>query len=173
VTIFKKQLKTNPMLKKILIGLLFIAAILQFIRPARNQGELEGPQYIGRSFPVPADVRSILVRSCFDCHSNRTEYPWYASVQPLGWWLQQHVDEGKEELNFSEFLSYSAKRQQKKMHEVAEVLQEGEMPLSSYLIVHRDAKLSAAEQNTLIAWAKSFGGNNAGTAAAEEEGEKE
>lgn len=161
------------MLKKILIGLIFIVAILQFIRPNRNQGELEGPQYMGKRFPIPADVRSILARSCFDCHSNHTEYPWYTSVQPLGWWLQRHVDEGKEELNFSEFLSYSEKRQQKKMKEVAEVLQEGEMPLSSYLVVHRKAKLSTAEQQTVTTWTKSFNGTNVGTVSGEEAREKE
>jgi hypothetical protein len=98
-------------------------------------------------------VAGILQRACNDCHSNNTHYPWYTNIQPVGWWMQHHVNEGKEELNFSEFGTYTAKRQNHKMEEVAEQIKKGEMPLNSYLWIHKDAKLSDQEKEILISWA--------------------
>ena len=146
------------MLKKIALGLLVLFILLQFYRPARNRSAAAQPNDISQVYPVPANIQTILDKSCNDCHSNNTNYPWYTEIQPVGIWTQNHVNEGKEELNFSEFKTYTAKRQAKKMHEVVEMIEENEMPLNSYLWIHGDAKLNAEEKTSLIAWAKGFGG---------------
>jgi hypothetical protein len=141
------------MFKKILIALLVILVIIQFIRPERNISAAVSPNDISHKYHVPETVQSILKTSCNDCHSNNTVYPWYANVQPVAWWLQNHVNEGKAELDFSEFLTYSPKKAHHKMEEVIEMVKEGEMPLNSYLWVHKDAKLSADQKKLLTDWA--------------------
>ncbi len=142
------------MLKKILIGLLIVFVVIQAYRPQRNEDVTVTTNHITSANAVPADVQQILKRACMDCHSNNTAYPWYANVQPLGMWLQHHVNEGKAELNFSEFNTYTAKKKAHKMEEVAEMVEKGEMPLNSYTIIHTDAKLTKDEAETLITWAK-------------------
>ncbi len=142
------------MVKKILIALLVILVAIQFIRPKRNVSAAPSSNDISMHYEVPADVQLILQKACNDCHSNNTNYPWYTDVQPVGLWLQHHVDEGIAELNFSEFAAYKPKRQAHKMEEVAEMIEENEMPLESYTLIHGNAKLSDAEKATLITWAK-------------------
>lgn len=139
-------------LKKIGYALIIILIIIQFIRPTFNSGEALGANDITHSMAVPDDVSKILERSCFDCHSNHTNYPWYTNIQPVGYWLQHHVNEGKEELNFSEFNSYNGKRKNKKIKEIAEQIKEAEMPLFSYTIIHKEAKLTSAERDAINKW---------------------
>ncbi|HNR20843.1 MAG TPA: heme-binding domain-containing protein [Bacteroidia bacterium] len=140
--------------KKILIGIVALLVVIQFIKPERNEGEVFGINHISNVITVPADVSKILVVSCNDCHSNQTYYPWYANIQPVAWWLAGHVNDGKKHLNFSEFATYSAKKQNHKMEEIAEMIEKHEMPLGSYTLVHTDAVLNAEQQRILIDWAK-------------------
>lgn len=92
--------------------------------------------------------------SCYDCHSNNTTYPWYSEIQPVAWWLADHVKEGKSELNFSEFATYTAKKGDHKLDEFIKMLKEGEMPLTSYTLIHGDAKLTAEQIVELTDWAE-------------------
>jgi hypothetical protein len=142
------------MKKKIVLVLVVLLIVIQFIRPTRNLSAAVSPNDISRHYTVPDTVAAILQRACNDCHSNNTRYPWYTNIQPVGWWMQHHVNEGKDELNFSEFGAYTTKRQNHKMEEVAEQIEKGEMPLDSYLWIHKDAKLTAQEKEILISWAK-------------------
>ncbi len=142
------------MVKKIGYGLLAVLIIIQFFRPERNISEIPSENDIRVQHPLPGNVERILKRACYDCHSNNTNYPWYANIQPIGWWLQDHVDEGKRELNFSEFATYSAKKADHKLDEVIELVEEKEMPLESYTLIHKEAVLTADETETLINWAK-------------------
>lgn len=139
--------------KKILYGLLAVLVIMQFIRPERNVSEIPSANDIRVQYPMPANVESILKRACYDCHSNNTSYPWYTNIQPLGWWLQHHVDEGKAELDFSEFATYSPKKADHKLEEVVEMVEEKEMPLESYTWIHKDAVLSTEEIEIVTQWA--------------------
>jgi hypothetical protein len=145
------------MLRKTIFIILIVFVIIQFIRPARNVSTETSPSDIAQVYSVPGDVNEILKRACNDCHSNNTSYPWYSNIQPVGWWLQHHVNDGKSELNFSEFATYTPKRQHHKMKETVETVQEKEMPLGSYLWTHNEASLSDAERKTLIDWAKNLG----------------
>jgi len=141
------------MIKKIFIGLLIVLVIIQFIHPAKNKSTTSQPNDIAVTMNVPDDVSIILRKACYDCHSNNTNYPWYATIQPVAWWLNDHIAEGKDELNFSEFGSYKMKRKIKKFNEIAGEVTEGEMPLNSYTWIHKEAVLSKEEKNTLINWA--------------------
>lgn len=144
------------MLKKILKRtfqvLLLAFIVIQFFRPAKNKAEGTGKNDITTKYAVPADVQTILKTSCNDCHSNNTVYPWYANIQPVAWWLDDHVKEGKKELNFSEFASYSIRRQYRKLEEINEMVKEGEMPLESYLWIHKDATLTNEQKLALANW---------------------
>ena len=106
--------------KKFFYILIVVFIIIQFIRPERNLGERETENTIF----VSNEVGQILQTSCFDCHSNYTNYPWYTHIQPLGLWMNHHVNEGKSELNFSEFESYSLKRKLHKLEEIKEMARE-------------------------------------------------
>ncbi len=139
---------------KIVIGLLILLVVIQFIPTTKNSGEAMGENDIAHLVNVPADVQEILNVSCNDCHSNHTNYPWYSKIQPIGFWLDEHVEDGKTHLNFSEYATYKKKRQLHKLDEIAEMVEEHEMPLSSYTLIHTNAKLTAEQQSRLITWAK-------------------
>jgi hypothetical protein len=136
----------------IIIGSLFL--ILQLFPISRNQSK-EYSKDISTIEKITPDVKNILQSSCYDCHSNNSNYPIYASIQPIAWWLQHHIDEGKEELNFSEFAGYSPRRRFHKLEEIKEQIVENEMPLYSYTIVHTQAKLSEQQKSILINWVNS------------------
>ncbi len=136
------------------ISLAAVLLLLQLYRPARNQSSETLPTDIVMAYSVPQNVATVLHKACYDCHSNNTHYPWYANVQPVALWLANHVQEGKEELNFSEFGTFKTKRKLRKLQEIAEQIEEGEMPLSSYTIMHKEAVLTAEEKQLLITWAK-------------------
>jgi hypothetical protein len=142
------------MRRKILLIIIVILIGIQFIRPARNQSADVLASDISHVYSVPQNVSVILKKACNDCHSNHTVYPWYAEVQPVAWWLNHHIQEGKNELNFNEFAAYAIPRQYHKMEEVIKQVKEGEMPIWSYTLIHTDAKLTGEEKQTLINWAE-------------------
>jgi hypothetical protein len=142
------------MIKKIILLLLGLVVIAQFIRPAKNVSAVVGPNDISVKHPVPANVAALLQRACYDCHSNNTKYPWYAEVQPAGWWLASHVNDGKRHLNFSEFAAYTPKRAKTKAGEIVDEIEEQKMPLKSYTWMHPEARLTAEEIKLIIAWAE-------------------
>ena len=137
------------MFRKIMLVLLAVLVIIQFIHPKKNKAEGVQPNYI------PADVKTILAKACYDCHSNNTRYPWYANLQPLHWWLEKHIKNGKKEINFDDYTNKSLRYQYHKMEEVIEQVKEGEMPLNSYTWIHKDAKLTTEEKAKITGWAQS------------------
>ena len=141
------------MRKKILWSLLLILVAIQFVRPAKNQSTGISMNDISKTYTVPENVNVVLKKSCNDCHSNNTVYPWYSKIQPVAWWLDGHIDEGKTELNFSEFISYSPKKQHHKLEEVIESVKEGHMPIKSYTWIHKNAILTDEEKLTVSEWA--------------------
>ncbi len=141
-------------MKKVLLAVVLVVIAAQFIRPERNTSN-DITNDISKTFPVSDSVNVILKKECKDCHSNHTEYPWYANIQPVAFWLARHIKEGKGHLNFSEFLNYPTWRQYHKLEEVEEVLAEDaeeKMPLFSYTLIHRDADLTDAERAQLVNW---------------------
>ena len=144
------------MFKKIMLVLLLVLVIIQFIHPKKNKAEGVQPNYIGSSFAIPADVKTILGKACNDCHSNNTAYPWYSKIQPVDWWMNNHIVDGKKGINFDEYTNKSLRYQYHKMEEVIEMIEDGKMPLNSYTWIHKDAILTAGEKAKLIGWANSI-----------------
>jgi len=142
------------MRRRILLIIIIILIAIQFIRPAKNQSNDVLTSEISHVYTVPQNVSVILKKACNDCHTNNTVYPWYAQIQPVGWWLNHHIEEGKDELNFNEFGAYAVPRQYHKLEEVVEQVKEGEMPIWSYTLIHTNAKLTDEEKQTLINWAQ-------------------
>lgn len=141
------------MLKKILLSLAALFLVAQFIRPAKNVSTTPPGKddFIVRLAPPP-DVKAMLQNACYDCHSDNTRYPWYAEIQPAGWWLKQHVDDGNREFSFSGFGAYSAKKQAKRLSALIDVIGDRSMPLKSYTWIHRDAIFTDAQIKTLTMW---------------------
>src|SRR5690349_21321409 len=133
-------------------AVLLLVVVIQFIRPARNNSEEVAGTAFVKAYGVPDSLNRILTASCFDCHSYHTRYPWYSNVQPFGWMLARHIKRGQAELNFSEFSSYSSRRQVSKLKAIASQVEDDEMPLPSYKWLHKDARLSGSEKAMLINW---------------------
>ena len=143
---------------KILIWVMIFLILIQFIKPGGNHGNALGRNDFTHEIQVPDSIMKILKNSCFDCHSNHTNYPWYAHTNPVYWWLNHHITEGKRELNFTEFANYTLKQKDKKLAEIAKQVEESEMPLPSYTLVHTDAKLTDQQIKALVTWAKTSKG---------------
>ncbi len=143
------------MIKNILIGLLIILVAMQFIRPDKNTSN-DQTYDVSKNFKVPAEVQQVLKVACNDCHTNNTEYPWYAEVQPVAWWLQNHVEDGKRHLNFSDFTNMPIAIQNHKFEEVIEMVEEDEMPLPSYTYfgLHSGANLDESQKKLVMDWAQ-------------------
>lgn len=143
------------MLKKILLGLGAILVIIQFIRPEKNLSD-DQTYAVATKYAVPDNVKNTLKVACDDCHSNKTEYPWYANIQPVAWFLDHHVTDGKRHLNFSNFTSRPVAYQNHKFEETIEMIKENEMPLPSYTYfgLHSGAKLTEDQKQILIKWAE-------------------
>jgi len=142
------------MAKKILLVILVILLIIQFFHPKKNTGAEPSPNGIAAVYAVPDSVQQVLAVACNDCHSGNTRYPWYSKIQPVDWWLTHHVNEGKRELNFDEFKTFTPRRQYNKMKSLINEIKEGGMPLDSYTWIHKDAILSPAQKQLLITWAE-------------------
>lgn len=138
---------------KITAVLLVVAvAGIQFVRPNRANPGIDPKLTLESSENVPPEVASILKRSCNDCHSNSTVWPWYSNVAPISWSVAAHVNEGREELNFSVWNTYSVKRKAKKLEEMCEEVEERHMPHPQYLWIHREAVMTEADVKTLCDW---------------------
>ena len=139
-----------------LLVLVVAFVAIQFIRPERNDHPRSPQTGISALFQVPDSVQNILRTSCYDCHSDSTRYPWYFSVQPAAWFLGGHIRDGKRGLNFDEYAHYRPFQQFGKLAQIERHITEGDMPLSSYLLIHRDAVLSQDQKDVLIAWTKAM-----------------
>ena len=138
--------------KIILLILLIVFVGIQFIPTKRNQSESIPNTDFMVVNNVPQNIYNSLQTSCYDCHSNNTSYPWYNKVQPVAWFLENHIEEGKAELNFSEWENYSERRKKSKLKSIVSQIEDGKMPLSSYTLLHGDAKLSFKQKEEIIKW---------------------
>jgi hypothetical protein len=128
--------------------------LIQFIPTTKNNGEMSSLDVFVEETRPSKEVDRILKNACYDCHSDVTNYPWYHSIAPINFWMDHHVEEGKEHLNFSNWSKYSTKRKKHKMEEFWEEVEEKHMPLDSYTWTHKEAKLSDKEILEIVNWAK-------------------
>ena len=139
--------------KRFLIIMLVAFIAIQFFRPDKNVSTAVAVNDISTKYAIPTDVNTVLKASCYDCHSNNTAYPWYNNIQPVAWYLADHVKEGKKELNFNEFASYKVAKQYRKLEEIINEVEMDEMPIESYTLIHGGTKLTIDQKSKLINWA--------------------
>lgn len=152
---YPDEVDMKKALKIALIVIVVLLVVAQFIRPDFTNPPVVAEQQLVANTEVPGDVAAIMQRSCSDCHSNTTVYPWYSQISPVSWWLKDHINDGRRELNFSEWGTYPARKKAKKLEEVCEQVQAHEMPLPSYTWIHRDSFLSEADIKTICDWTTS------------------
>lgn len=138
--------------KWLAIALVVALIGIQFVRPARTNPAVDESQTISALTQMKPEVGSILERSCRDCHSNKTVWPWYTQIAPVSWWLSNHVNEGRRDLNLSEWGKLPRDRQERKLRQMCDEVTDGQMPLSSYLPMHPAARLSEQDKKTLCDW---------------------
>ncbi len=161
------------MVKKILkvLAIVTVATVIvvQFFRIDKANPPVVQAETLDAAVAVPPDISLILGRSCKDCHSNQTIYPWYSNVQPMAWLLKNHIDDGRRNLNFSIWNTYTPQKKSKKFEQICDQLESKEMPLPSYLWIHRYAVLSENDRKALCDWAKQEKGKvDAAIASAEQ-----
>lgn len=138
---------------KIIAVILLVAFVgIQFVPTERNQSDvIPKTDFLLVNNP-PENISTLLQESCYDCHSNNTDYPWYEKIQPITWFLENHIADGKEELNFNEWDAYSNRRKNSKLKSIVNQIKDDEMPLESYIFFHQDAILSEKKKKTVIEW---------------------
>lgn len=139
--------------KKILLAIFIGFIAIQFVQPARNTNGQVLATDITKVISVPDSVQMVLKRACYDCHSNNTNYPFYAYIQPIGWFLNKHIQDGKKQLNFSDFRAMPKRRQASKLKSIASQIKDEAMPLTAYTMLHKNAILNKIEKNLIIHWA--------------------
>jgi hypothetical protein len=146
--------KLRRVLKWLVIVIACGFVALQFYRPARTNPVIDPSLSFESRLQVSPQVVSVLNRSCIDCHSNKTRWPWYTNVSPVSWFIVDHVNDGRKHVNFSEWGSYDQNKQSKRLQEICEQVQDGLMPLSSYTPLHPGSELSAEDKKLLCDWAE-------------------
>ena len=140
-------------IKKIFYIGVIIFLLMQLYQPARNESfEQVNTLDFTKVYKVPKNIETILRTSCYDCHSNNTNYPMYSYIQPARFFMESHIKEGKENLNFSEFGSYSSRKKSNKLDRIVKQIKSDEMPLSSYTLIHKNAILSSSQKQEVINW---------------------
>jgi hypothetical protein len=143
---------TPSQVKRVALVLVLVGAAAQLVRPARTNPPVNPAHTVQAAATVPAGLASILRRSCFDCHSNETQWPWYSEVVPMSWGVANHVREGRAAMNFSEWAAYPARKRTELLEKLCDEVRKGQMPLATYLWLHRDARLSEAEWKAVCDW---------------------
>lgn len=144
------------LVKKLTLSLLGLLGAVQFIQPRQNKSDKILSTDITLVHDIPDGVLSFLNTSCFDCHSNNSNYPWYTYVQPVGWLINNDIQKGKSQLNLSEFGAYTKRRQKSKLISIQNRINDGTMPLHSYVRMHGNASLSESEKKLLLDWISSL-----------------
>jgi hypothetical protein len=142
--------------KNIGLGLLGLLILFQFFRIDKTNKVSAPEKDILKITNPAAQIASVLKNSCYDCHSNQVTYPWYTNIAPVSWWIKHHINEGTEHLNFSEWGDYAGRKADHKLKECVEMVEEGEMPMTSYTLIHSGSKLSKEQQACLISWFNSL-----------------
>ncbi|KOF02231.1 heme-binding protein [Roseivirga ehrenbergii] len=143
----------KKILRYILLFILFAFVVIQFINRPEKISEPVTDNDIILSLNIDDEIAAMLKTSCYDCHSDQPRYPWYSNVAPLSWWIGDHIEHGRDELNFSLWGTYTARRRDHKLEEVVELVEKREMPLPNYLPMHKDAELSDEQIEKLRNWA--------------------
>ena len=142
----------NTRIRAILLALVVLLVVAQWVGPERSNPPIAQAESLEASAVVPSPVVATVRRACFDCHSHETQWPAYAYVAPVSWLVINHVNEGREQLNFSRWGGYSPDERAELLEDACKLARSGDMPLSSYLLIHREARPTGEEVEALCAW---------------------
>ncbi|MBA3683078.1 MAG: heme-binding domain-containing protein [Bacteroidetes bacterium] len=142
--------------KKILVSLLILLIVCQFIQIDKTIKSVNVNTDLIELTKPDAEIASILKVACYDCHSDQPAYPWYTNIAPFSWWIKHHINEGSHHLNFSEWGNYTQKRKDHKLDECIEMVEDDEMPMTSYTLMHKEAKLTVEQKTLLLNWFKAL-----------------
>jgi hypothetical protein len=146
--------RRTQLLRRVGVGAVILLLAIQAIRPARTNPPTDPAKTLEATAHPPNELAALIDQACGDCHSNRTRWPWYTNVAPVSWWIVDHVNEGRRRASFSEWGDYDPARQRKELDETCRRVERGNMPLRSYLLVHRDAALSESDRRAICAWTR-------------------
>ena len=152
-------MKKRFTLKNISIALIFILLMIQSIQIDKTIEPVNPATDFISVTAANTEVAGLLKTACYDCHSNQPTYPWYTNMAPVSWWIKHHINEGGQHLNFSIWGTYSEKRKNHKLEECIEMIEEGEMPMYSYTLMHKEAKLADSQKLQLVQFFKALKGN--------------
>jgi hypothetical protein len=147
--------KLKRILQFLIAAIVVAIVVIQFLGPVRSNPISPAAQAVEAHLQLNPQVSSILSRSCGDCHSNNTQWPWYSHVAPVSWFVIDHVNHGRSHLNFSEWGRFSADESREMLEHICKEVKSGSMPLTSYTRIHTGAKLSQDDVGTLCDWANS------------------
>lgn len=146
-------------MKKPLLIIIAVLVVIQLIRIDKTNLPIDPKEDYVNIVHAPDNVKAILKRSCYDCHSNTVTYPWYSNIAPVSWYIKDHVNEGREHVNFSEFGKYNTLQTQSVHTSLYKSMLRGGMPLDSYTLIHKNAILSLKDRKILFEWFKQFAPN--------------
>lgn len=152
-------MKKRFTLKNISIAIIFILLMIQSIQIDKTIEPVNPATDFISVTAANTEVAGLLKTACYDCHSNQPTYPWYTNMAPVSWWIKHHINEGSQHLNFSIWGTYSEKRKNHKLEECIEMIEEGEMPMYSYTLMHKEAKLADSQKLQLVQFFKALKGN--------------
>ena len=165
-----KKILKKLSFKKVAIALVIIFIVMQAFRIEKTNPPIDLSQdFIEQNKPSP-EIASMMKSACYDCHSNETVYPWYTNVAPVSWWIKDHINEARRHLNFNMWTTYKSKKQDKKLRECVENIEEGDMPMNYYTWIHKDAVLSKEQQKTLMDYFNSLRTHESGEGKPKGEG---
>ncbi len=148
-------MKKHSKLKRLIIGLIILFVVMQFFRIDKTNPQSDPANDFIASTNPPTEIAVQIKESCYDCHSNNTRYPWYTNVAPVSWYVKNHIDEGREHLNFSEWGNFDNRRKEHKLEECIELVSKDIMPMSDYVMMHSKSELSPEKKQALLDWLKS------------------
>ncbi len=147
----------KKVIKYLFIVIILAMVAIQFFRPDRFYSAEMTPDDINKKMQIPGNVQGIFKRSCYDCHSNQTFWPWYSNIAPVSWLVADDVTKGRKKMNFSEWGKMSQPKQEKKLTDICDEITDDKMPLPKYLVIHKDATLSKADKDAICGWINSLG----------------
>jgi hypothetical protein len=147
-----KHLRQSWPWATIFVSLLIVSSVA--VHPFGTPKQFDGDKTSVDELKFPTEVAAIFTRSCVDCHSSQTAWPWYSYVAPLSWLVERDVSRGRDHMNLSEWQQYTFKEKEKLLADIASAVRNGAMPLPQYTLVHRDARLSDADRDTVYDWAR-------------------
>ncbi len=142
-------------MKKIIGAVIILLVVIQFINSKLPATSAPGPKDVAVVEKMPNDVKELMVKSCYDCHSMETKYPWYSHIAPMKWLVKSDINEGRHHVNFSNWGDYSDKEKMKKFDDIHEEVKKHDMPPGNYLLMHKDARLSDSDRQKIVSWADS------------------